>query len=115
MAAFDFAAFRDAFEARDAERWLEFYAADAEWFEFRGHNPPRAPHVMRGRTAIAAHLRAIAAADLTIAISNEVPGTERAAFTATIELAGGRRIIENVILELDAGRIARQTDVEAWD
>ena len=33
-ARFDFAAFKDAFESRDAQRWAQFYAEEAEWIEY---------------------------------------------------------------------------------
>ena len=39
--------------------------------------------------------------------------TARAAFTITVTRAGGRRIIENVIVEHRDGRIVRQLEVEA--
>jgi len=47
-AAFDYDAYRAAFEAKDVARWLAFYAEDAEWVEYRHSDPPRAPNVMRG-------------------------------------------------------------------
>jgi len=115
MAAFDFAGFRAALEARDAGRWLPYYADDAEWLEYRDASPPRSPHVMRGREAIGAFLAEIAASRIELAISNEVLGDERAAFTITVRRADGRRMIENVIVDHRDGRIVRQLEVEAWD
>ena len=32
---FDFSAYKLAFEAKDAGRWIEFFADDAEWIEYR--------------------------------------------------------------------------------
>jgi hypothetical protein len=43
---FDFAAFRAAVEARDVDRWLPFFADDAEWLEFR--HKASSPRVMGG-------------------------------------------------------------------
>ncbi len=40
---FDFAGFRAAVEALDAERWLAFFADDAEWVEYRNTAPPSSP------------------------------------------------------------------------
>lgn len=91
MSRFDFDAFRAALEGRDVERWLPFYADDAEWLEYRHTNPPRSPNVMRG------HARRRA---------RGVPRSGR---------RGGRRIIENVIVDHRDGRIVRQVEVEAWD
>jgi ketosteroid isomerase-like protein len=115
MAAFDFAAFRAALEARDVERWLPFYADDAEWLEYRHGNPPRSPHVMRGREEIGRFLDDVAGSQIELEISNEVLGDERAAFTITFTRTGGRRIVENVIVDHRDGRIVRQLEVEAWD
>ena len=115
MAGFDFTAFRAALETRDVARWLPFYADDAEWLEYRHANPPRSPHVMRGREEIGRFLEEVAASRIELSISNEVLGDARAAFTITVERADGRLIIENVIVDHRDGRIVRQLEVEAWD
>jgi ketosteroid isomerase-like protein len=39
-------AYKAAFEARDVERWIAFYADDAQWLEYRPGNPPRAPNII---------------------------------------------------------------------
>ena len=115
MPEFDFAAFRAALEARDPARWLPFYADDAEWLEYRHDKPPRAPNVMRGKAAIGRFLEEIATSQIELAISNELLGEARAAFTITVVRADGRRIVENVILDHRDGRIVRQHEVESWD
>ena len=115
MAAFNFAAFREAAEARDVERWLPFYAPDAEWLEYRHADPPRAPNVMRGNDEIGRFLRAVAASPMTITIDNEVVDNRRAGYTLTAVFEDGRRVIENVIIEHRDGQVVRQIDVEAWD
>jgi ketosteroid isomerase-like protein len=113
--AFDFAAYKAAFEARDAERWIEFYADDAEWLEYRPGNTPRDPNVMRGRADILRFLRDVASKDLTLTLADEVVGRRRAAFAVWVGLPDGSRQLEHVIVELRDGRIARQVDVESWD
>lgn len=115
MSAFDFAAYRDAVERLDVERWSAFYADDAEWLEYRHANPPRAPNVMRGAATIREFLRGIAAAGITLTIERPVVDERRVAYMLTATLGDGRRVIENVILDHIAGRIIRQVDVEAWD
>ena len=102
-------------EARDAERWAAYYAPDAEWREYRHADPPRAPHVMRGRDEIGSFVRGVAAAKIELRLDNEVVDDRRAAFTLTVTRADGGRIIENVIIEHRDGLVTRQTDVEAWD
>ena len=115
MPPFDFEGFRSAFEARDVDRWLPYYAEDAVWVEYRHANPPRAPHIMRGREAIAAFLRDVAGSPLEIVLENEVVGAERAAFTCVVTFADNRRIIENTIVDFGEHGVTRQIDVEAWD
>ena len=115
LSAFDFAAYRDAVERLDAERWLAFYADDAEWLEYRHANPPRSPNVMRGEAAIGEFVRGIAAAGIGLAIEREVVDDCRAAYMLTATLGDGRIVIENVILDHRDGLITRQIDVEAWD
>jgi len=113
---FDFPAYRAAFEAKDVPRWLAFYADDAEWFEYNSQDdPPRAPNVMRGRDEIRAFLEHIAALPIAIALADEVLGAERIAFSCTVDLGNGRRIIEHVIADVRDGQIVRHVDVEAWD
>ena len=114
-AAFDFPAFKRAFEAKDVEAWLAFFAPDAEWWEYRPDAPPRAPIKMVGTEAIRAKLTYVAGADLEQVISDEVLSEERIAFAFWVNWSDGRHLIEHAILHLADGKIARQVDVEAWD
>jgi ketosteroid isomerase-like protein len=115
LSTFDFAAFRNAVETRDADRWAGFYDDDAEWLEYRHSNPPRAPNVMRGRKVIDTFIRGVSSSPLGLTIEHEVLDDRRAGFTLVVTREDGRRIVENVILEHRDGRIVRQIDVEAWD
>jgi ketosteroid isomerase-like protein len=114
-AAFDFPAFKRAFEAKDVEAWLAFFAPDAEWWEYRPDAPPRSPNTMVGKEAIRAKMAYVAGMELEQAISDEVLGEERIAFAFWVTMSDGRHLIEHVILHLADGKIARQVDVEAWD
>ena len=113
--AFDFLAFKRAFEAQDVEAWLAFFAPDAEWWEYRPDAPPRSPIKMVGQEAIRAKMAYVAGMELEQAISDEVLGEERIAFAFLVTMPDGRNLIEHVILHLADGKIARQVDVEAWD
>lgn len=115
MAEFDFAGFRDAFVARDVERWQSYYAPEIEWIEYRHSNPPASPNVMRGREAVEPFLRGVAASPISMEIDNEVVDEHGAAFTLTVTFDDGRRIVENIIIAHRAGKVVRQIDVEAWD
>lgn len=112
---FDFADFKEAFERRDAERWTEFYAEDAEWIEYKPSAPPRDPVRMIGRERIAEFLASLERSEIEITVSDEVLGEERAAFSVDVTLPDGRHVFEHTIVHFEDGRIARQVDVEAWD
>ena len=112
---FDFPAYRRAFEAKDVVAWSAFYTDDAEWVEYRHTAPPSAPAIMRGREEITAFMQRIADGGIELSLSDEVVGEERAAFCTWVVLPDGRRIVENVIVHLRDGLIARHVDVEAWD
>lgn len=113
---FDFPAYREAFTTQNVDTWISFYAPGAEWVEYRHTNPPRSPNRMTGRSEIKAFLSRVKDSDVSLSITDEVTGPERAAFCVTVVLADGvRRIIEHVIIHYRDGMIYSQVDVEAWD
>ena len=112
---FDFGAFKSAFEGQDLEAWAACFHADAEWVEYRHDRPPSKPHRMCGREAIAAYLPAVKAANLSLAIEDEMGTGGRYAFRVVVDRPDGSRVIEHVMLYVEDGLIRRQVDVEAWD
>ena len=82
---FDFLAYRRAVERKDAPVWLDFFAEDAEWIEYKPTNPPRSPRRMVGRRQIGEFLEQVKSSDVVLEIEDEVIGPTRAAF------ARGRR------------------------
>ena len=112
---FDFTSFERAVEEQDVRAWLDFFADDAEWIEYKHTHPPRSPRRMAGRQEIGEFLAQIKAGNVDFEISDEVVGPTRAAFCLWCTLADGRRIIEHVIIHHLDGMITRQVDVEAWD
>lgn len=107
--SFDFAAFQSACAGRDAAACLGFYAADAEWIEYR-HDPPSCTRRVQGRSAIGLLL---GAEDLPALLSLEPPETEldRIRFRARSPATGLRR----VMLATGGGLIRRQVALEARD
>src|SRR4028118_1311685 len=81
MTGLDFASFKEAFEGKDLDRWLPFYAQEAEWIEYRHISPPRAPNRMVGKHQIADLLRRVCGADLEITIADEAITPYRVAFS----------------------------------
>ena len=113
--SFDFPAFKKAFTSQDIESLISFYAADAEWIEYRHTHPPRAPNRMVGQRDIKAFLEYVKSCNVTLSISGEVIGPARASFCVTCTLSDGlRRIIEHVFIHYTGNKITRQVDVEAW-
>jgi len=112
---FDFAAFKEAFEGKDLDRWVPFYANDAEWTEYRHLSPPRAPNRMIGKQQIAGFLARVCRADFGITVADEVVTADRVAFSVDCVFPDGKRIFEHVIAHIEDGKIARQVDVEARD
>ncbi len=115
MTEFDFAAYIEASTSKDADRWLSFFAEDAEWTEYRYFDPPRAPHRMRGMGEIEPFVRGISASAVELTAGTPIVTDDAAAFSIDCLLPDGRRIYEHVMIEIADGKIARQTDVEAWD
>lgn len=112
---FDFAAFKRAFERRDLDSWVSFYADDAEWIEYRHFSPPRSPNRMVSKQQIAEFLSRICSADFGTTIVDEVIGGDRFAFSIDCTLPDGKHIFENIMIHTENGKVVRQVDVEAWD
>jgi ketosteroid isomerase-like protein len=112
---FDFAAFKEAFEGKDLDRWVPFYADDAEWTEYRHLSPPRAPNRMIGKQQIAEFLARVCGADFGVSVADEVVTADRVAFSVDCVFPDGNRIFEHVITHIEDGKMVRQVDVEAWD
>jgi ketosteroid isomerase-like protein len=114
--SFDYHAFREAFEAKDAVRWASFYTDDAEYIEYDSQDfPPSAPVRRAGKDAILAFFQEVEAMPIELRLEDEVLGTERIAFAIMCSLPDGKRIIEHAIAHLDGGRIKRQVNVDASD
>ena len=112
---FDFAKFKRAYESKDAATWAACYAEGAEWIEYRHQDPPRRPHRLKGRAAIAGFLRQVEAWPISLKIEDEILAGDRIAFRSWVELGHGRRIVEHVMLYVEKSLIMRQIEVEAWD
>ena len=109
------ASFKEAFEGKDLDRWLPFYAEEAEWIEYRHISPPRAPNRMIGKHQIAYFLRGVCSADFDITIADEVITPNRVAFSVDCAFPDGKHVFEHIIARIEDGKIVRQVDVEAWD
>jgi hypothetical protein len=113
---FDLDALRRGLEERDPEAMLSLYADSAEMIEVDKSNPPNAPRVFRGREAIGEHLRDVCSRDMTHRLERPVVADDRVAFTEACLYADGTNVLCMATADLDdAGKIARQIAVTAWD
>ena len=96
----DFGALRRAIEGRDAEALAGFYADDAQ---------------IRTVNKNVRHLRDVCGREMTHRVEDEVVGEGRVAFVEACEYPDGVRVLGAATLEVRAGKIVRQVNVEAWD
>jgi ketosteroid isomerase-like protein len=113
--AFDINSFKRAYEEWDVETLLGLYADDVEIIQVDRDNPPSAPRVRQGKTALRGMFEHCAAAGVTATVENLVADGHRAAATVTCEFPGGRKVLANGILEIEEGRIVRERDVVCGD
>lgn len=114
--AFDLAGFKRAVESGwDVGALLPLYDEDVEYVTVDKNHPPSSPGVRRGRSAIGEYLKEAASHGVVSRIEHAVVSDERAAVTFNCRYPNGTRVLCNSMLELEHGRIVRQTDVQAWD
>ena len=106
---------KEAIEGRDGARLAGFYAEDAEMRVIDRLNPPSRPRVLQGRAAIAEHWADVCGRAMTHAVDFAVTEGDRLAFSQACAYPDGTRVACLATLELQDGRIARQTTVQAWD
>jgi nuclear transport factor 2 (NTF2) superfamily protein len=111
----DFEVLRQAIEGRDAETLAGFYADDAELLTINRNSTPSSPAVLRGKEEIGEYLRDVFSREMTHKVENEVMGEDRIAFQEACEYPDGVRVLGAETLELRAGKIVRQVNIEAWD
>jgi hypothetical protein len=112
--SFDIDALKQAFEASDIDKVLEFYSSDLEHIEIDAGAPPKSPRTSDFQHIVNA-LRGAAQAGIKLGMDNVVAGASRAAATITCVFPDGRRLVSNTIYDLKDGRIARQFDVQVTD
>lgn len=108
-------ALRQAIEASDARALSGFYAAQAVMRIIDRDNPPSHPREIKGQSAIAGYFDDVCARAMTHKVESGVADGDRLAFTQSCAYPDGTRVFCSAMLELDRGRIVRQTVVQAWD
>jgi ketosteroid isomerase-like protein len=104
-----------AIEGRDANMLSGFYADDAVVKIIDRDNPPSKPRELRGKAAIVTFYDDICSRAITHKVESGIADGDRLAFTQACAYPNGARVFCAAMLELKAGKIARQTTVQAWD
>lgn len=112
---FDADRFRQAVRDKDADAWSNFFAADAEWLEYRDLQPPQDPKCRRGNLEIHRFLTDLCDSEHHLHVEDLVVGKDAVWFRMMVRLEDGRMVIEHVHLRIVNGLIQREIDVEAWD
>lgn len=108
-------ALRAAIEGRDAAGLVSLYADDAVMRVIDRDNPPSRPRELRGRAAIGAFYDDICSRAMTHKIEAGVSDGRRLAFTQACAYPDGMRVFCSAMIEIVDGKIARQTNLQAWD
>ena len=115
MEAISIAALRRAIEGRDGAAMAGFYAPDAVLRIIDQMNPPSQPREIRGAEQIRAYYDDVCGRAMTHKVEFGVADQDRLAFTQACAYPDGKRVFCSATLELQGGRIVRQTAVQAWD
>ncbi len=108
-------ALKRAIEGRDAATLSAFYADTAVMRIIDRDNPPSKPRELQGKDAIAAYFDDVCSRAMTHAVENGIAGGDHIAFTQACTYPDGTRVFCAAMLELNGGKINRQTVVQAWD
>lgn len=112
---FDVAGLVDAMRTKDPDAWVDFYAPDAEWLEYRHHNPPQDPQRREDNRTIHAFVTEMCKENRSLHVEDLVAGEDSVWFRRMVRHEDGRMMIEHVHLRIEDGLIAREIDVESWD
>ena len=106
---------KSAIEGRNAAALIACYRDDAVVRVIDRDNPPSKPRELKGKAAIAAFYDDVCARAMTHHVETGISSGNRLAFTQACNYENGTRVFCSAMIELDDGRIARQTNVQAWD
>jgi ketosteroid isomerase-like protein len=108
-------ALKRAIEGRDGDKLSSFYADDAVITIIDRNNPPSRPRQLAGQPAISTYWHDVCGRDMTHRVDVGPSENGRLAFTEACSYADGTKVFCAAMIELDHGRIKRQTVVQAWD
>ncbi len=104
-----------AIEGRDAETLVGFYADDALLRIIDQDNPPSKPRELKGKQAIAAYFDEVCGRAMSHQVEAGVSSGTALAYTQACTYPDGGKVFCAAMLEIEEGKIIRQTAVQAWD
>ena len=108
-------AIKQAIERRDGRTLASFYADDAMLRVIDRNNPPSRPRELNGRVAITRFWDDICSRAMTHQVDVCVADGKQLAFSQACTYPDGMRVLCLAQCELEDGKIAHQTVVQAWD
>lgn len=114
-AGFQFDTLRRAIETSDFQALIGLYAENAEYRIVDRRNTPSRPLELKGKPAIAKYLEDVCGRAMTHKLEDELSDGNKLAYTEACEYPDGTRVFCAAVLEVKNGKIARQTNVQAWD
>jgi len=111
----DLATFRRAIETRDAAGVLAWYLDDAVITLVDRDHPPTRPTVLRGAAEISAYYTDICGRNMDHKVDHVVLDDTGLAYVQRCRYPDGTKVTCATVATLTAGRIGRQTIVQAWD
>jgi hypothetical protein len=109
------AVLKRAIEGRDAKGLTALYADDAVVRIIDHENPPSKPRELNGKQAIAGYYDDVCGRAMSHRIASAVTDGEALSFTQICTYPDGAQVFCAAMLEISAGKITRQTSVQAWD
>jgi hypothetical protein len=96
-------------------KFADYVTDDVELIQIDQRTQPAAPGVYRGRSALLALAEDLERRGLTMELSDGFLAGDRGAVRMVCTYPDGRKVVENTLLTLRDGKIARWEGVQAWD
>lgn len=113
--AFDWPAFRRAYERFDSAAVRKLVTDDIELVEIDSKTPPSSPRVVSGADELVTLIDEMAKAGLEHEIQDVVLGDGKVAIRSECRYPDGKKVAAMTILDLQDGRVRRMTEVQAFD
>jgi hypothetical protein len=93
----------------------DYVTDDVEFTEIDQRTPPAAPEVHRGRSALVEMAEDLKRRGIRMEVTDGFLADDRGAVRVVCTYPDGRKVVENALVTLRDGKIARWDGVQAWD